>query len=335
MRGNFKNTQKKLSKKSKKAIIISLIIAGIATSAYEIDQFGVFDFNQKDDLYTSDVSAKNDANYENIDEYLTDNTTNSDENIDNNENNENIDNNENNENIDENNINYCVDNAVENLASLYDELGLDSPAECLAVYCDLLNSGKLSKTGTYTYADDKKFDEYDFNLAYSTLNGVSLCRNDDDMFTKTIKEFGYDCYSTTCYSSDVVPNNNEAKEANHQVTIVNDKNNNNVYLLDPTNNSLLDNFDYTTIYNDSDSNYYNYPMPELTNKDKGYLTSNNNEDDISVMKDLIKNDKNSFNKAYYNKERKDALKKLNSANGKNALENFEDNMKNEVFVHVK
>ena len=257
MRGNFKNTQKKLSKKTKKAIIISLIIAGLATSVYEIDQFGVFDFNQKDDLYTSDVSAKNDANYENIDECLTDNTTNSDENI---ANNENID--ENNENIDENNINYCVDNAVENLASLYDELGLDSPAECLSVYCNLLNSGKLSKTGTYTYADDEKFDEYDFNLAYSTLNGVSLCRNDDDMFTKTIKKFGYDCYSTTCYSSNVVPNNNEAKEANHQVTIVNDKNNNNVYLLDPTNNALLDNFDYTTIYNDSDSNYYNNPKPE-------------------------------------------------------------------------
>lgn len=317
MRGNFNNTQKKLSKKSKKAIIISLIIAGLATSAYEIDQFGVFDFNQKDDLYTSEVNVKNDANYENIDEYLNDNTTNSDE------------------NIDEDNINYCVDKTVENLSSLYYELGLDSPAECLAVYCNLLNSGKLSKTGTYTYADDKEFDEYDFNLAYSTLNGVSLCRNDDDMFTKTIKEFGYDCYSTTCYSSDVFPNNNEAKEANHQVTIVNDKNNNNVYLLDPTNNSLLDNFDYTTIYNDSDSNYYNYPMPELTNKDKGYLTSYNDDYDISVMKDLIKNDENSFNKAYYNKECKSALKKLNSANGKNALRNFEDDMKNEVFVHVK
>ncbi len=314
MRGNFNSAQKKISKKSKKLVIVSLLIAGIATGAYEIDQFGVFDFSQKSDVYTIDEVTSGDTLETTV-------------------NNEELSNNK--ESIDKDNINYCVDTTVENIVSLYDELGLDSPAECLSVFCELLNDGELSKTGTYTYADDEKFNEYEFNLAYSTLNGVSLCRNDDDMLTKTLKGKGYECYSTTCYSSNVIPNVNEEKEANHQVTLINDTDNDNVYLLDPTNNTLLDNFNYTTIYSDSNSNFYNYPMPDLTNKDKGYLTSYNSVDEINTMNSLIQNDTNSFDKAYFASEKKSALKKLNSANGKYALKKFKDDMEKEVFDYVK
>lgn len=34
---------------------------------------------------------------------------------------------------DEEIINYCVDNAVDNIVDLYDDLNLESPAECLSV----------------------------------------------------------------------------------------------------------------------------------------------------------------------------------------------------------
>ena len=234
---------------------------------------------------------------------------------------------------DEEIINYCVDNAVDNIVDLYGDLNLESPAECLAVYCKLLNNGYLSKGGKYAYTD-AEYEEYDFNLSYSVLKGEALCRNEDDLLTKTLKNYGFDCNCTTCYSDTDYKSPKSVKEPNHQVTLVYDSDNDNVYFLDPTNNVFLDNFGKSSVYSNGDDGCYTYPLPEYSDEDGEYLTSYNSKNEINRMKELIKDDKKSFSKSYYKSESLSAMRKFNADSGKSALKNFNSAMKNEVFDYI-
>lgn len=229
-------------------------------------------------------------------------------------------------------INECVDNTVMNLNDLYSELDLDSPIEILTVYCELLNNGTLSNNNSFKYTDNYQEDlNCDYNLSYSVLKGTGVCRNVDDLFRKSLNSYGYTAYSCTCYNSNIVPSNNTTVKANHQLTIVNDYDQ--VYLLDPTQNTICDNYDYDKIY--TNGKHYNYLMPECSLEESGYICSYNSEEQINEINYMIENDEDNISKDYVDEEINEALNKLNSTNGRKAVKNFKTNMKENVFNKIK
>lgn len=229
-------------------------------------------------------------------------------------------------------INECVDNTVMNLNDLYSELDLDSPIEILTVYCELLNNGKLSNNNNFKYTDSYQEDlKYDYNISYSVLKGIGVCRNVDDLFRKSLNSYGYTAYSCTCYNDNIKPLNNASVKANHQLTVVNDYGQ--VYLLDPTLNAVCDNYDYDKIY--TNEKYYNYLMPECSLKENGYICSYNNEEQISEINYMINNDSGNIDIDYVDEEINEALDKLNSTNGRKAVKNFKSNMEQNVFNKMR
>lgn len=297
-------------------LVIGFVFAVILSNLYSLSaQKTLPTYYSADSDYQSDSAAADDDYNNNVDSVDDGNDVNIDD------------------MSDEEIINYCVDNAVDNIVDLYGDLNLESPAECLSVYCKLLSNGYLSKGGKYAYTD-AEYEEYDFNLAYSVLKGEALCRNEDDLFTKTLKNYGFDCYCTTCYSDSDYKSPKSAKEPNHQVTFVYDSDNENVYFLDPTNNVFVDNFSKSSVYSNGDDGCYTYPLPEYSDEDGEYLTSYNSKSEINRMKKLIKDDKISVSKSYYENESLSAMRKFNADSGKSALKNFNSEMQTEVFEYI-
>lgn len=222
---------------------------------------------------------------------------------------------------------YAINTTADNLAELYDSLGVENPIQAFCVYYTLLMDGDLSKTGNYRYTEGD-FEEEEYYLAYSLIkNGEGVCRNTDDLFSMSLRSDGYDAYSVTCYNYDNPNEKIKNPSPSHQLTIVNDGVN--VYCLDVTNNEMLDNYDLDEIYHDFAA--YNYITPKYSLEEAGYLTTILTQEEYDIVCDWLDYDSESYDTSYFETEYSIAEDLLYSDYGEQCRDYFRQQMQDTVF----
>lgn len=221
--------------------------------------------------------------------------------------------------------------AANEIADLYDNLGLKNPIQCFYAYCILLEENHFSK-GEFKCSDNNLCD-YEYVLGYDVLLGKGTCRHIDDLFRLSMTKAGYDIKSTTTYFCENSLSAVKYDEANHQVSIIND--NDNIYVLDVTNVVVSDNYsNELAIYYDYDGNLYNCILPEYSIYENGYLVSYNTQNDVDLINEWMASDTESLDVEFINSQKQEVYDLLNTSSAKKVIRNFDLDYNNNVLLQI-
>ena len=178
-------------------------------------------------------------------------------------------------------LNLLYSEVLSRTADLVEECEFNDPIEVFAFFVYLYRNGYLSVDREFVY--DTKLIDFPNMQGIDVVRGKGVCRSISSMLSDLYYELGYDVTNLMVYATKdsvkkqiklcdtplrksveskkfvdfVVAITSKLELGNHQITMVND--NGKSYILDPTNDGILDyNPDKKIIYAGSEENYMKY-----------------------------------------------------------------------------